>query len=151
MRLPRPSQTAVGLDMTPMIDMTFQLIAFFMFTISFNQELTSQTVRLPVADVARPVENAESAPLFLNVDRQGTLLIPGGAISLVAPSERERAQRYLKAEAASAADGPPTTVIIRADESVDSGVVHDLIALCRAVGFSQFSLRADLKSGEANR
>ena len=48
-------------DLTPMIDMTFQLIAFFMVLINFTQSEQDQRIQLPESTLAKPPE----APLEL--------------------------------------------------------------------------------------
>ena len=40
-------------DMTPMLDMTFQLTFFFMLTLNFSSDIQSDLVRLPVSEIAR--------------------------------------------------------------------------------------------------
>ena len=44
----------VELDYTPMIDMTFQLIAFFMILINFSDAETDDRVQLPSSAIAKP-------------------------------------------------------------------------------------------------
>ena len=44
-------------NLTPLLDVVFQLITFFMLVINFSSENYDQRVRLPVADSARPVED----------------------------------------------------------------------------------------------
>ena len=47
-------------NLTPLLDVVFQLITFFMLVINFSSENYDQRVRLPVAESARPVEDAAS-------------------------------------------------------------------------------------------
>ena len=42
-------------NLTPMLDMVFQLVTFFMLVINFSSENYDQRVRLPVAGSARPM------------------------------------------------------------------------------------------------
>jgi biopolymer transport protein ExbD len=166
MRIPSSKVSLIELDMTPMIDMTFQLIAFFMFTINFNNDIVNKDVRLPVAEIARPVERAMLRPLFLNVDREGRLLTGTdvGIIDLRESVEQTKLLAYLQAEKQSILDELfvkfgkldeseelKATVIIRAHEEVDYGPVQDLIRCCRVAGFSRFSLRANLKQRDATK
>ena len=44
-------------NLTPLLDVVFQLITFFMLVINFSSENYDQRVRLPVAESARPVED----------------------------------------------------------------------------------------------
>ena len=48
--------------MTPMIDMAFQLIAFFMFAISFSQNEQDERVLLPDSVLAKPANQPLEAP-----------------------------------------------------------------------------------------
>lgn len=158
MQLKRGAFAITELDMTPMIDMAFQLISFFMVVISFSGELVNEQVRLPVAEVARPVQEAQADPLFLNVGRDATLLLPGRSLSLADPEQLDELRSYLRREAQlvklemrvegrDASAGLDATVIIRADQDVDYGAVQDLLRECRAAGFVNYSLRANLEPG----
>ena len=67
-------------NLTPLLDVVFQLITFFMLVINFSSENYDQRVRLPVAESARPVEDESRVSedrLVLNVDKEGHLLIGG--------------------------------------------------------------------------
>ena len=72
-------------NLTPLLDVVFQLITFFMLVINFSNENYDARVRLPVAGSARPVEEGEKAAtedrLVLNVDRQGHLLMNGEVLT----------------------------------------------------------------------
>ena len=157
MKLKKADINVSEMDMTPMIDMTFQLISFFMFVVNFNNELTNQQVHLPVAEMAKPVEKAKLEPLVLNINKDGKLLVVGEEFDLHQPNDFAKVNAYLKREATliklkmqkvgkSAEKGLEATVIIRGDERMHYGAVQDLIRACRESGFTKFSLRADLKA-----
>src|SRR5512135_438911 len=64
-------------NLTPLLDVVFQLITFFMLVINFTAENYDQRIHLPVAGSARPVEDTQRASedrIVLNVDRDGHLL-----------------------------------------------------------------------------
>jgi len=46
-------------NLTPLLDVVFQLITFFMLVVNFSTENYDQRVRLPVAESARPVEDSQ--------------------------------------------------------------------------------------------
>jgi biopolymer transport protein ExbD len=155
MKLKRAKTNVSEMDMTPMIDMTFQLISFFMFVINFNQDLRNETIHLPVAELAKPVEKAKVEPLFLNVNRDGKLLVVGNTwvVDRTHPDMAD-INEYLRREARlikanmlragrTAEEGLEATVIVRGDRAVQYGVVQDLIRACREAGFTKFSLRAE--------
>jgi biopolymer transport protein ExbD len=148
-----------GLDMTPMIDMTFQLITFFMFVLNFSKDAADERVRLPIADQATPLEGATEEPLFLNVDRDAKLLAVGQAWDIEA--DRPAIENYLQRESdlarrnmrfaaptdSKAADDLQanrlwSTVVIRADKSTPYRGIRGLIEACQKFGYYKFAIRA---------
>src|SRR6516164_1841578 len=72
-------------NLTPLLDVVFQLITFFMLVINCSTETDDQRVRLPIAESARPIDDAQRVSedrLVLNVDSEGHLLI-GGEVQLL--------------------------------------------------------------------
>ena len=57
----------LGFDMTPMIDVVFQLIIFFLVALSFVESQSQAKLTLPVADQAKPPKQAESELFVFNV------------------------------------------------------------------------------------
>ena len=43
-------------DMTPMIDMVFQLIAFFMVVVNFSDADQNKLIHLPSSELAKPAD-----------------------------------------------------------------------------------------------
>jgi biopolymer transport protein ExbD len=131
-------------DMTPMIDVTFQLIAFFMFVLNFSDAETDERIRLPRSQLAKPPEQAAEQPLTLQLTKSGTVLITGDEIPV------SRIKSYLNREIAllerQRRDKADTTVIIRADAVAQTGKVQELIKNCQEVGFEKFSLKAKQES-----
>ncbi len=130
----------VEMDMTPMIDIVFLLIVFFMVV----TELTVQqaVVVLPVASESRVEEpQAGSRILFVNVsfDKDGKEMMQ---LLNGAPLTADRLLVELKAEAQAYGvweDNPynPETrlsgleVTIRCDQGVGAGVIHKIFAVCK--------------------
>ena len=52
MRFKKPSEALHEGDMTPMIDMVFQLIAFFMVVVNFSEVDQNELIRLPSSELA---------------------------------------------------------------------------------------------------
>src|SRR5258705_306457 len=113
-------------NLTPLLDIVFQLITFFMLVINFSNDNYDQRVRLPVAGTARPVDDSEKVSedrMVLNVDRRGHLLMSGEAM----PAHRAIAEIKHQADLVKlnlkavgqkpdATGGLPTTVVLRADK-----------------------------------
>jgi biopolymer transport protein ExbD len=142
----------VNLDMTPMIDMTFQLIAFFMFTLNFSNDLLDERVHLPLADSASPTTQTPQSPIYINMSRDGMVHMLGGesADPLIDASiirrqlavEAQLARINMKVAGADAKAGLWTTVVIRADDQAPYGSVQKVIQVAQEAGFTKFWLRA---------
>ena len=66
-----PAKTDI--DMTPMIDVTFQLITFFIFTLNFSNAVQDDRVQLPLSQLAKPAESPADDPITLQLwpDKDG--------------------------------------------------------------------------------
>ncbi|MBL9124507.1 MAG: biopolymer transporter ExbD [Planctomycetaceae bacterium] len=145
MRFPTKSSKAAEGDMTPMIDMTFQLIAFFMVLINFSDAEQNERITLPLSSLAKPPDAPADTPLTLQLTREGTVLFAGDEVPLAGIKPfllREK-------EVLTRTDRNPAeaTVIIRADAATKTGVVQELIRSCQETGFEKFTLRAKQEEG----
>ena len=136
----RQSSVSAEPDMTPMIDVTFQLIAFFMFVLNFSDAETDERIRLPLSQLAKPPEVAAEQPLTLQVNRAGSVYIIGDEVPI--DKIRPYLQREVQLLERQNKDKSNTTVIIRGDADVAAGKIQQLIKHCQDVGFERFSLRA---------
>jgi biopolymer transport protein ExbD len=138
-----PSTTDI--DMTPMIDMTFQLITFFMFVMNFSEAEQDDRIQLPLSQLAKPVEGVLESPITLQLTDKGSVIYAG---ELVAVSdigtflEREKTVMLDAGKEPSAA-----TVIVRADGRSKTGEVQEIVRKCQEKGFERFALRAQYDEG----
>lgn len=137
---PRGAQYAKG-DMTPMIDMTFQLIAFFMVLVNFSEADQNERVTLPSSELAKPAEAPLENPITLHVTDKGTIILGPDEVTL-AGLERLLIHEKQFLEARSQAAARAATIIIRADRATKTGEVQEVIRVCQKVGFEKFALRA---------
>jgi biopolymer transport protein ExbD len=138
-------------NLTPLLDVVFQLITFFMLCINFSQDNNDQRVRLPVAGSARPVEasKADDDRLVLNIDRSGRLLLNGQAYETEGAIRQIDIQAQLVRLSAktaglklSEAEGLPTTIVLRADRDTHFSQLYRIITACQNKGFRKFALKA---------
>jgi biopolymer transport protein ExbD len=128
-------------DMTPMIDMTFQLITFFMLTLNFSQAEQDERIQLPVSQLAKPAEGATADPITLQLMRDGMVIYAGEPVpvrDMGGYLENEKRVMIAAGKEPNAA-----TVIIRADGRSKTGEVQDLIKVCQEKGFDKFVFRAE--------
>ncbi len=128
------------MDMTPMIDVTFQLIAFFMFVLNFSEVDQDRRVNLPSSELAKPPEVAYEQPLTIQLTADEQIIFAGDYLS---PDELKAA---LQREAQIIKTHPEkkvedTTIIIRADRFAKTGKVQEIIQLCQQAEFDTFALR----------
>lgn len=129
------------LDMTPMIDMTFQLIAFFMVLINFSEADQDQRITLPSSELAKPPEAPLEMPLFLHLTKAGKVIFAGEKVSLEGLQPLLMRERQV-IDATPGRSASQATVIIRADRSAKTGRVQEVIEVCQKTGFEKFALRA---------
>jgi biopolymer transport protein ExbD len=137
-RATNPSSTDI--DMTPMIDMTFQLITFFMFVMNFSEAEQDDRIQLPLSQLAKPVDGPVEKPITLQLTSKGSVIYAGELIGLQDVGgflEREKSVMIDAGREPTAA-----TVIVRADGSSKTGEVQEIIKICQEKGFEKFALRA---------
>ena len=118
------------LDLTPMIDMVFNLLLYFMVVSHFANEERTLKVELPTGSMAMPL-TAKPKELFVNIDQTGRYYI--GARRL---DELELA-RYLRQ---AAIDNPTNqTVVIRGDKRCPWDFVATAMRLCNEAGIRDYS------------
>jgi biopolymer transport protein ExbD len=127
-------------DMTPMIDMTFQLICFFMVALNFSEADQDERIRLPSSELARPAEAPFDYPIFVQLTRDNLVLLSGQEVPLSGLKPyMVRESEYLKLNKRSPAEA---AVIIRADGEAPMGTVQEVIQVCQECEFETFALRA---------
>jgi biopolymer transport protein ExbD len=119
------------LNMTPIIDIVFQLLIFFLVATRFAQEDRELEISLPHASEAQPLI-AEPKSLFVNVDREGSFFIDGRFRD---PAELE--QILTQAVANNPAN---QLVIIRADKHVEFDFVATVMNLCNKAGVAEYTV-----------
>jgi biopolymer transport protein ExbD len=135
-------------DMTPMLDMVFQLITFFMLVLNFKAASMDLDLRLPVVGSARPVETGgQTDMLILNINKAGDLRIFGEV--------KQDVESYIATEAAASrlaaraknrdfkdGDELPTIVVVRADQATPFHLINRVIKACQDNGFRNFAMKA---------
>ncbi|MBX3321468.1 MAG: biopolymer transporter ExbD [Phycisphaeraceae bacterium] len=124
----RRTSPDVRLEMTPLIDVIFLLLTFFIFSLVL-------LVRADVLDIKLPSINTGDKPSGTNItivlDNQGSLFFEGEPIELEALAEAIRARREVAVDAA---------LLIAADREGASGRLIELVAYLSREGLGDFSL-----------
>ena len=117
-------------NLTPMIDVVFLLIIFFMVATKFHELEREIDVALPKTSDAQPLTEPPQE-IIINVKRDGTVTIRGRTLSL----------DDLRALLATAkASYPDQTVLVRGDEKAYYGRVARVLGVCKGVGIDNSNL-----------
>lgn len=139
-------------NLTPLLDVVLQLLMFFMMCVNFVSEQVNESIALPVAQSARPMDKGEVSVLFLNIDRKGNLVVPGhDSLNSTAEINYYLRQQYADTERAEKLRGGTgevkTSIVIRADQNANYKQVFDLMHMCKQIGYRKLHLRAKTKAG----
>jgi biopolymer transport protein ExbD len=138
-------------NLTPVLDMVFQLITFFLLIINFKSAEIDANLKLPVVGSARPPANDPRKPpitgvMVLNIDQKGnvktTVQISDLNNFFRRWADADRHTYNLKLQPDGTPPELPTIVVIRADKATPFVAVYHVIDTARNNGFRQFALKA---------
>lgn len=117
------------LSLTPLIDVVFLLLIFFLVATRFAQEDREIDVPLPDASEAMPLTVAPKE-LFINIDQEGRYFVNGESLAV----------DELEDVLTRAATNNPVnqSVVIRADKRVPFDYVVQAINLCKRAGIQDY-------------
>lgn len=125
-----------SLNLTPMIDIVFLLIIFFMVGTQFTEASRKFDIKLPTANDARPLTSLPDE-LVVNVGLDGAISVNNKSRSL------EELKTDLEAAHENYAD---QAVVIRAAGRGEYQNVMNILSACNATGISNISLEYKKKS-----
>lgn len=122
--------------MTPLIDVVFLLLIFFLTATTFQKDEIEMSLNLPEA--ASGQKGAENKVIIINVSRDGKLLVDGRQVTV------EALQQKLKA---AASRNKKQEVRIRGDEKAQFGLVAKVFDACLLAKLTSISIAANPLEG----
>jgi biopolymer transport protein ExbD len=130
----KPKMDDLQLNMTPMIDVVFQLIIFFVVTLTIEQEYNKE-IKLEKAPDGKAITGKEQqSVMVIEVDRRGNISMHGIRI----PS-RAMLGDMIKRRFAKAGEFP---VMIRGDRKTSHKDIRAVMDLCTAAGLWRINFAA---------
>lgn len=121
-----------GIDLTPMLDVVFIMLIFFIVTTSFVKESGIQVNR-PSATTA---EKKERANILIAISESGEVWIQKRRVDI--RSVRANVERLH-------AESPEGTVVIQADKASKNGLLVQVMDQVRSAGVNSISLAAKIE------
>ncbi|MGI9012684.1 MAG: ExbD/TolR family protein [Phycisphaerales bacterium] len=115
------------IELTPIIDMVFLLLIFFLVATTFHQTEREMQIALPSAASAGPI-TAAMRELIINVDRDGRIVVAGAVI------EPEQLRTIIQD---AVEQNPEQKVSVRGDRNTIYNNVTDVLDICKAAGIQQ--------------
>ncbi|MCZ6817154.1 MAG: biopolymer transporter ExbD [Planctomycetota bacterium] len=123
----RQSSSGISIDMTPMIDMVFLLLIFFLVATTFHQEEREMQIALPLANAAGPI-SVSLRELIINVDVEGGIVVGGRQIT---PEDLSSViQEAVEVN-------PDQKVSVRGDQATAYANVVRVLDICKSNGIQE--------------
>ncbi len=114
-------------DLTPVIDIVFLLLIFFLVATTFAQQEREMKIVLPEAASAGPISSV-LREVVINVDADGEVIVAGRVLG-------DDELRTLVRDAL--AQNPRQKVTVRGDQSVSYGRIAQVLDICRQEGVAE--------------
>ena len=118
-------QDEVGFNITPMIDLTFLLLIFFMVTSKLTKEQVKMDIRLPLAATAKRPDDIANRDI-INLDGSGALWVANTRME-----DDEAMKAYLKQRFLA---NPPLKIYLRADQLTPAKRIREFMAMASEAG-----------------
>jgi len=117
----------VSIELTPLVDMVFLLIIFFLVATSFQQAEREMAIALPAAQSAGPI-SAALREIVINVDREGAIHVGGRQMNRDELSETVRRAVEANSE---------QKVVVRGDRATAYANVVSVLDVCKSAGIQE--------------
>lgn len=126
----KPKEEEAAIDMTPMLDIVFIMLIFFIVTTSFVKEAGVE-IDEPTAITA---EKKPKANIFVGITVQGDIYM------LKRKVEKDDVRSNIESMLL---ENPESSVVIQADSFSDSGILLDVIDAAKKAGVKNISVAAE--------
>lgn len=124
----RQPRSQVGLDITPLVDVIFQLLIFFLLTASF---ITTPNLGVELPKASSKPAATQQSDIMVVVTRQGEIEYNGERVSVEALVDRLKQEHETR---------PGARILIQADRKAYHGNVVKVMDVAKAIGFRRLGV-----------
>ena len=144
-------RVAVKIDMTPMVDVAFLLLTFFMLTTQFTPP-EEVKIEVPTSHSAIKVPDSDVMTLFINKDGNIFLGVDQPALMARLFGQEARLKREVEVKLENLPDlliqarisNPRLRTVIKGDSDGDYGVVYDIMEILQKTKITRFAMITNL-------
>jgi biopolymer transport protein ExbD len=148
----KKARIGVKIDMTPMVDVAFLLLTFFMLTTQFRppEEVeivlpsSHSPIKIPESDVA-VITVSKAGALYMSVDQQNLRVRLFGEDAKLKESVPVELSQLEKLLITARISNPKLRFVIKGDKDADYGPVMDVMNVFDKTKISRFNLVTDLQ------
>jgi biopolymer transport protein ExbD len=143
----KKNRVPVRVDMTPMVDVAFLLLTFFMMTTQFTPP---EQVKIEVPTSHSAIKLPDSNVLTIYIDKQGEIFMGVDSQNLMAKlfGEQAKLKREVQVNLQNLGDlliqarisNPRLRTVIKGDKDADYGVVSDVMGLLQKTQITRFAM-----------
>ena len=141
-RIKRRSGGDLILEMTPLIDVVFLLLIFFMLATTFD-ERSAFKIDLPKSTVAKTKETLKEVQVLVDKDKNIYLSYTENNIS---QQEKLELSNFVSAVSVKLNNSQSKDVMISADKTIDYGFIVEIMSLLKESGASAINIDTAIKS-----
>ena len=137
----------VRIDMTPLVDVAFLLLTFFMMTTQF-QPPEQVKIEVPSSHSAFKVPESDVMTIYIDKDGQIFMGVDGQAVMARLFGEKNKLQRMVQVNLNNLGDlliqariaNPRLRTVVKGDRDADYGVVEDVMNLLQKTEITRFAM-----------
>ncbi len=147
----KKARLPVRIDMTPMVDVAFLLLTFFMLTTQFSP---AETVKIEVPDShsAFKVPDSDVMTIFVDKDANIYMGVDGQALMARLFGQEAKLKRMVQIKIENLADlliqarisNPKLRTVIKGDVNADYGVIEDIMNVLQKTQITRFAMITNL-------
>ena len=123
----KATDSSPAIELTPVIDIVFLLLIFFLVATTFQQTEREMQIALPEAESGGPI-TVSLRELVVNIQSDGSVIVAGRSVDL-------EDLRTIVSDAFE--DNPEQKVTVRADKSATYDRVVGVLDACKAAGIQE--------------